>query len=81
MVMRKNNPFINLLLFISMLGILLLTAQEYVTCQNDFLYEFVDLAASCQKPDLALFCPEPKYACLLYLGGGIFYGMGSHLIS
>lgn len=30
-----------------MLGVLALTAQKYVACQDDFLGEFLDLAVAC----------------------------------
>ena len=56
--MRKNNHLINLLLLISILGVLAITAQQYVACQDDFPDEFLDLAAACQNPTLPVFAPH-----------------------
>jgi hypothetical protein len=56
--MRKNNRLIDLLLLISILGVLALTAQEYITCQDDFQDELLDLAAACQNPALPVFAPR-----------------------
>ena len=56
--MRKNNRLVGLLLSISMLGVLALTAEQYVACQDNFPDEFLDLAAACQNPILPVFTPH-----------------------
>jgi hypothetical protein len=40
-----------------MFGLLALTPQEYVVCQDDFPDEFLDLAVACQNPILPVFAP------------------------
>jgi len=56
--MKKNSGLVNLLLVISLLGVLAFTAQEYVACQDDFPDEFLDLAGACQTPMLLVFAPH-----------------------
>jgi hypothetical protein len=48
----------SLVLLIGMFGVLALTAQEYVACQDDFPDEFLDLAVACQNPTLPVFAPH-----------------------
>jgi len=56
--MKVNIRIINLVLLISVFGVLALTAQEYVTCQDGFPDEFLDLAAACQNPTFPVFAPH-----------------------
>jgi hypothetical protein len=56
--MRKNARIIDLLLLISMVGVLALTAQQYVACQDDFPDDFLDLAAACPPWTLPVFAPH-----------------------
>ena len=55
--MKGDNRSINLLLLISMLGVLTLTAHEYVVCQSDLPDEFLELAVTFQRPTLPVFAP------------------------
>ena len=56
--MRKNNRFLNLLLLISILGVLAFTATDYVVCNDDFPDEFLDLAVACSAPVLPVFATQ-----------------------
>ncbi len=55
--MKANNRLINLVLLISLLGALVLTAHEYIVCQSDLPDEFLDLAVACQNLTLPVFAP------------------------
>ena len=57
-IMGKNNHLINLLLLISMFWVLGFTAQEYVSCQDVFPDELLDLATARQNPTLPVFAPR-----------------------
>ncbi|HUL22073.1 MAG TPA: hypothetical protein VLZ10_11500 [Thermodesulfobacteriota bacterium] len=48
----------NLLLLISILGVLAFTATDYVVCNDDFPDEFLDLAVACSAPVLPVFAPQ-----------------------
>ena len=56
--MRKNHRFVNLLLLITILGVLAFTATDYVVCDDDFPDEFLDLAVACSAPVLPVFAPQ-----------------------
>ncbi len=58
--MKKSIRLISLLALISMFGVFVLTAQEYVGCQDDFPDEFLDLAAACQGPTLPVLALHPN---------------------
>jgi len=45
--MRKKNRFIDLLLLISILGVLAFTTNDYAVCNDGFPDEFLDLAVAC----------------------------------
>lgn len=54
----KKTRLIIVLLLIVMFGVLSLTAQGYVACQDDSPDEFLDLAAASQNPNLPVFAPR-----------------------
>ena len=55
--MKRNNRLISLVLLISIIGSLALTASEYVDCTNLYPDQFLDLAMECQNPILPVFAP------------------------
>ncbi len=56
--MKANNRFINLVMLISLLGALVLTAHEYAVCESDLPDEFLDLAVAYQNLTLPVFAPH-----------------------
>ncbi len=64
--MKGNKCLINLLLLISITGVLALTASEYVSCKDISPDEFLDLAVASQYPISPAFAPRLNtHACLL----------------
>ena len=55
--MRRNYGLISFVLLISTVGVLLLTASEYVGCKDFYPDEFLDLALAWQYPSLIVFAP------------------------
>ena len=56
--MAKTNRFVNLLVLIGLYGVLALTAQDYVACQDDFPDEFLDFAVICQHLIVPVLAPH-----------------------
>ena len=56
--MKGNNRLINLVLLISMFGVLALAAHGYVVCQSDDPNEFLELTAVGQTPTFPPFTPD-----------------------
>jgi len=55
---KENNSLINLVLLISIIGVLSLTASQYVDCKDIYPDEFLDLALAWQYPVLPVFAPH-----------------------
>ena len=55
--MKGNHYIVSLVLLISIIGALALTASQYVNCTDLYPDEFLDLALECQYPILPIFAP------------------------
>ena len=53
-----NKRLINLVLMLSIFGVLAFTASEYVSCHDEFPDEFLDLVAAYQNPVLLVFTSQ-----------------------
>jgi hypothetical protein len=56
--MKKNSFLINVVLLISIIGVLGLTPSHYVGCKDIYPDEFLDLAMAWQYPILPVFAPH-----------------------
>jgi hypothetical protein len=56
--MKKNSTLINLVLLISIIGVLVLTASQFVDCKELCPDEFLDLALAWRYPTLPVFAPR-----------------------
>ena len=57
--MKGNHRLINLLSFVSMLGVLAITAAHgHVVCQYDLSDEILEFTGACQTPAWPIFTPN-----------------------
>jgi len=56
--MKRKYGLLSYVLLISTMGVLLLTASEYVDCKDFYPDEFLDLALAWQYPILSVFVPQ-----------------------
>jgi len=71
--MTRNNCLISVVLLVSIIGVLALTASDYVGCTNPYPDEFLDFAFECPYPILPVFAPQLNTHPLLLHSLKIFY--------
>jgi hypothetical protein len=77
--MKGNGRSINLILLISIIGGLALTAPEYAACKDLFPDEFLDLGLACQGPIFPVFASHRNTHPLL-LSRKILYFQKDNLL-
>jgi len=72
-IVKENKFLINLVLLISIIGVLSLTAPQYVDCKEIYPDEFLDLALAWQYPILPVFAAHRNTHPFLLLFTKMFY--------
>jgi hypothetical protein len=71
--MKGKYFLLNFVLLISIIGVLALTASEYVDCKGFYPDEFLDLALAWEYPILPVFAPHLNTYSYLFRSVKIFY--------
>jgi hypothetical protein len=79
--MKGTRCLISLLLLISIIGAIALTASKYVDCNDPCADEFLDLALVCQNPILPVFAPQMNTHPYLPHSLKIFYFQGINYLT
>ena len=78
--MKGKHCLISLVLLISIIASVALTASEYVDCKDCYPDEFLDLGLACQYPIFPVFAPHQNTHPLLFLSLKIFYFQRANLL-